>query len=201
MGVRKIAVRGFKSIRDLGFDLGPLNVLIGANGAGKSNFIGVFRLLNELSEQRLQIFVSRSGGADAFLHFGRKVTSEIYLDLDDGTNGYKTYLMPDAEDGLAFRDELALFYGHGPERKPYSSFLGTGHRETKLVGKSKTPEYVLGKMKTWKVYHFHDTSETAGVKQTGDINDNAVLRPSADNLAAFLYLLREKYRTNYDQIV
>jgi predicted ATPase len=79
MGVRRIVVRGFKSISALDLSLEHLNVLIGANGAGKSNFIGVFRLLNELSEERLQTYVARSGGASGLLHFGRKVTSEIYI--------------------------------------------------------------------------------------------------------------------------
>ena len=44
--IKKITIEGFKSIRKLEeFPLGALNVLIGANGAGKSNFVGFFRLL------------------------------------------------------------------------------------------------------------------------------------------------------------
>jgi len=40
-GVSKLTIAGFKSIRELrDFELRNLNVLIGANGAGKSNFIG-----------------------------------------------------------------------------------------------------------------------------------------------------------------
>ena len=38
-----ITVKGFKSIKSVEeLDLRPINILIGANGAGKSNFIGVF---------------------------------------------------------------------------------------------------------------------------------------------------------------
>ena len=59
----RIRIAGFKSIRDQTLDLQPLNVLIGANGAGKSNFIEVFRLLHEMVSQNLQLFVARSGGA------------------------------------------------------------------------------------------------------------------------------------------
>ncbi len=56
---------------------GAINVLIGSNGAGKSNFISFFRMLNELIEGRLQLFVGRSGGANAMLHYGRKVTNTL----------------------------------------------------------------------------------------------------------------------------
>lgn len=41
-----ITIRGFKSIRSLeNFELKNLNVLIGGNGAGKSNFLEFFRLV------------------------------------------------------------------------------------------------------------------------------------------------------------
>lgn len=61
--IKKLTIEGFKSIRKLeDFELRRLNVLIGANGAGKSNFVGFFRLLRELIEQRLQTTVGIEGG-------------------------------------------------------------------------------------------------------------------------------------------
>ena len=45
MGQRidRITIEGFKSIRNLdGFQLKKINVLIGSNGAGKSNFVSFF---------------------------------------------------------------------------------------------------------------------------------------------------------------
>lgn len=55
----RIEIEGFKSIRQLRLDLKPLNVLIGANGAGKSNFISVFGLLRHIVDRRLQFYVAR----------------------------------------------------------------------------------------------------------------------------------------------
>lgn len=53
--LKKLTIKGFKSIRSLeNLELRQLNVLIGANSAGKSNFIAFFKLLNELIEGRLQ---------------------------------------------------------------------------------------------------------------------------------------------------
>ena len=76
--VSSLTVRGYKSIRELNdFPLTNLNVLIGANGAGKSNFISLFRLLAGMMAQRLQLYVPLQGGAEVFLHFGSKTTYEF----------------------------------------------------------------------------------------------------------------------------
>ena len=53
---------------------------------------------------------------------------------------------------------------------------------------------------SWKVFHFHDTSETAGVKRYGALHDNRFLRPDASNLAAYLYFLKQKHEQTYQQI-
>ena len=45
-----ITVEGFKSIKSVDVEFLPINVLIGANGAGKSNFMEVFSLLNAISQ-------------------------------------------------------------------------------------------------------------------------------------------------------
>ena len=82
-----ISLKGFKSIKELSIGLGPINVLIGPNGAGKSNFISFFRMLDELIEGNLQLFVARSGGANAMLHYGTKVTNCIDAELYFGRGG------------------------------------------------------------------------------------------------------------------
>ncbi|EMC4544835.1 AAA family ATPase, partial [Campylobacter jejuni] len=75
----KITIKGYKSIKDLSkFELKNLNILIGANGSGKSNFISVFKMLNALFNKNLQFF-TQDKGPDNFLHFGRKKTENIYL--------------------------------------------------------------------------------------------------------------------------
>src|SRR4051794_8757806 len=121
----RIQIAGFKSIRDQTLDLRPLNVLIGANGAGKSNFIQVFRMLHEIVNQDLQIFVGRSGGADRLLHFGSKMTEEIFFEIRFGSNGYQGGLTPAVDAALIFKEERI----YGQE----SDYLSTGHRETQLL--------------------------------------------------------------------
>ena len=52
--LKSIEIKGFRSIKETTLHFHPLNVLIGANGAGKSNLIAFFKLLNELMAGRLQ---------------------------------------------------------------------------------------------------------------------------------------------------
>lgn len=62
--LEQITIKGIKSIRELeSFPLSSLNILIGANGSGKTNFISVFKLLNPIVGENLQLFISQQGGA------------------------------------------------------------------------------------------------------------------------------------------
>ena len=198
----RIRLEGFKSIRETEMELRLLNILIGANGAGKSNFISAFRMLNQLVERHLQSFVGKAGGADALLHFGHRTTDRINVELTFGVNAFKCVLVPSARDTLIFDEEVCLFEREN-FTQPHFENLGGGHRESKLEEFARFPVvfYVLKIMRDWRVYHFHDTSDSAKVKKTGDINDNETLRADASNLAAFLYRLRESHAAHYKKIV
>jgi predicted ATPase len=85
---------------------------------------------------------------------------------------------------------------------------GQAHLESRLAEEAnRRPEestfaaYVLATLGSWRVYHFHDTSESAAVKKPGAINDYAYLRGDAGNLAAFLLSLRQRARRHYDLIL
>ena len=93
----RIRIEGFKSIKKLDLKMKSINVLIGANGAGKSNFVSVFRLLENIYNQRLQTYVQANGGGNGFLHFGAQTTNEIIIDLKLKDNGYFANLVKDSE--------------------------------------------------------------------------------------------------------
>lgn len=205
--IKKLTIEGFKSIRKLeDFELRSLNVLIGANGAGKSNFVSFFHLLRELIDQRLQLEVATAGGADACLYLGPKVTKQLVSKLHFGKNAYEFVLVPAADNRLIFEREVAVFYGDLTTSRQQ---LGSGHAEARLkdrkgelgaTARHGVPHYIFKAVSSWVVYHFHDTSTTAGVRRQGSINDNESLRPNAENLAAFLYRIRQTNPTNYDKI-
>ena len=200
--VSSLTVTGYKSIRELReFALNNLNVLIGANGVGKSNFISLFRLLNEMYEQQLQVYIQKQGGPDALLHFGRNTSERLHAEFYFAANGYKFDLVPTADNRMIFEQEQSWF---GGVYRPTSStvILGKGHSESKLKeAPDRYSEYVRGAVSNWRVYHFHDTSDTAKVKQKHALNDNLRLKIDAANLAAYLRMLQEKHNAAYRRIV
>ena len=200
--VRSLTISGYKSIRKLeNFPLTNLNVLIGANGAGKSNFIGIFKLLNEMYEQQLQVYVQTQGGPDALLHFGRNTTDKLHAEFYFSSNGYKFDLIPTNDNRLIFKHEISWY---GGERYPgsYPPTISTGHNESKLKdAKDRYSPYVRGSVSNWRVYHFHDTGENAKVKQKHSANNNLKLNIDAANLAAYLRMLNDKHPKHYRRIV
>src|SRR5258708_29234683 len=124
--IKALTIQGFKSIQNLeDFKLSHLNVLIGANGAGKSNFVGFFRLLRELIDQRLQVALATvEGGADACLYMGPKITQEFAGQLYFGRNKYEFTLRPTPDNRLVFGSEPAVFLGDLISRSRRS--LGSG---------------------------------------------------------------------------
>lgn len=200
--VTSISIKGFKSIRELeGFKLEDLNVMIGSNGAGKSNFISLFKMLNEIAEGKLQTLVRKSGGANTFLYFGAKNTNVLEVKINFGPNCYWLKLVPTSDDTLFFEEEGCSYQGPGYDRPFLLNVLSNDRRESGLSSQSgKIAPSVLESIRSWKLYHFHDTSDTALMKKTGSIDDNARFKPDASNLAAYLYLLEKKYPTDFNNI-
>ena len=205
-----LKISGWKSIpsMDLGLELGPMNVFIGANGAGKSNIISFFKMLNEMIGDRLQDFIGRQGGADSLLHFGSKVTDHVEAALtfetETGESSYSMRLAFAAGDSLIFTEERLEFMRQG-RPVPLVKSLGAGHRETKLNqaarNRNKTA-FVFSKLiGRCRVFHFHDTSATARARQTCYLEANRFLFPDAGNLAALLFLYKRTNEVVYRRIV
>ncbi len=194
--LKRLNIAGYRSIRNAEFELKPLNVLIGPNGAGKSNFIGLFRFMHKLAQKDLQLHVAEQGGADGILYFGRKVSDKIELRVDFEVNAYSCTLVPTDDDRFVFAKEFGRFfagkigYSGGDKLTPLSK---PGAEESGLPAQPNSksiPGHLLSYLLDCKVYHFHDTSRLAKVKQTGDINDNLRLQDDAGNLASFLLSIR-----------
>lgn len=202
----RIEIEGYRSIRKLRLDLKAINILIGANGSGKSNLIGAFGMLGDLVDNTLQLHVGRRGGANALLHFGVKKTKKLRIRVRFGLNEYEAVLEPSTKDRLMFASEKAAFYGEGDHGKPSDDDFGVGHTESALdeaatEAPNKVADHVLRAMRGWKVFQFHDTSSSAGIKQKHAIGDNRTLQPDGSNLAALLHGLRKRAPKKYRAIV
>lgn len=201
-----VTVKGFKSIASIEkLELKPVNVLIGSNGSGKSNFIGVFAFLHAVREGRLRDYTINAGGAEKVLYFGSKVTRQIEISLSfrNEVNQYRLVLSPTQDDGLYPYSETAYFWNKGYP-SPYDVPL-LPREQGREAGISdpdvkRTASWVRARLGGWRLYHMHDTSTSSPMRKTAKVADNQFLRPDGANLAAFLYYLQEKHLTSYSLI-
>ncbi|RKE25730.1 putative ATPase [Paraburkholderia sp. BL23I1N1] len=209
-GVTKLTIAGFKSIRELrDFELRNLNVLIGANGAGKSNFIGLFRMLAEMYEGRFQLYVQQQGGPDALLHFSRKTTDEISIALHfgdhhtyeaDERNCYRVRVTATNDNRVTFSEEVLDYGTDGAMRDLSGRSSGVPESSLKPFLNAYLPLYAAV-LDSTRVYHFHDTGENAKVKQLHASNDTLRFKADGANLAAYLRMLKAEHADSYRQIV
>lgn len=185
-----ITIRGFKSIAAIeNLKLGPINVVIGANGSGKSNFLGVFSFLWEAFEKSdwFNERVSVAGGADRILHFGSKRTPaiEILLCGPPELPVYGVRLVPAADDRFVF-----------------GTLSGPGENLAELPGRVIPNGIWVSGLLTQKrrAFHLNDTSSSSPLRRTAKVDDNRFLRPDASNLPAFLFLLKQKFPDCYTLI-
>jgi predicted ATPase len=198
--LKSVVVEGFTSIRSAEVALNDVNVLVGANGAGKSNFIRALSLLGEIVDDDLSLFVGKAGGANALLNADTAESRRIHLEVESAVGGYSAQLVPAAGDALIFSEETIWRHDTG-----VTAELGRGHRETMLT----VPEPLWGPeaaelvqtLRGCRVFHFHDTSRDAPVKRQGYAADNLSLHSDAENLAAVLLRLRDGDRGRYRRIV
>lgn len=201
----KVTIKGFKSIRSVEeLEIRPINALIGANGSGKSNFIEALSFLQAIRAGNLQAYVGRAGGADTLLHFGAKTTNQMTMSVrfQDQRNGYEITLDATDADRLYPSLEYALFNDENNPTFPWKALIVNimnNYDEAGISDETGTgiPIHVRKFIDSWRIYHFHDTSSSSPMKRTQDLHDNRSLRPDGSNLAAFLYLLREKHKTSY----
>ncbi len=193
-----VAIKGFKSIKKLDLNMEPINILIGANGSGKSNFISLFTFMRNLSEGKLQNFVEKNGFANAFFHFGPKTTPSITIDLDVGYNGYHAEFEYSADsDSLVFKMEYCTFKSSS-RKFPIKGMKGeSGLLPGSEASSSYVRKYTREYMEDCRVYHFHDTGSTAGFKLASDLNSSDYLFPNASNIASFLYLLKNSKNNDF----
>ena len=196
--INRLRLYGYKSIREAEIEFGSVNVLIGANGGGKSSLVSFLQLLSETVSGGLQAFVARHGCACSLVFHGQDRTPEVRavleFDTDEGMGLYEMRLHYAAGDTLIFASESLQFQRAGMSLPPQPVSLGAGHLESRIrdeASKGQPNAKVFRHLlNTCRVYHFHDTSSAARVRQAGYINDQQLLMYDAGNLAAFLYGLK-----------
>ncbi len=205
MKVDSISISNFKSIRRLNLPLNNINVLIGSNGAGKSNFIQFFDLLRNMVSHELQNYVAVNSGADNFLFFGRKRSEFLSGTVSFSRAEYEFKLAATLDNKFFFNKEIVR-YEEKIKDEPDGLNFANGNFEANLTELLSTKSYIqsvilmIYSIGAFRVYHFNDTSFSAKVKKESDINDNRFLRTDTSNLAAFLYWMQEMDKQYFSRI-
>jgi len=191
MMIDKLSIQGFKSIRDATVEFKNLNVIIGANGSGKSNLLQVFQVLREKANNNLEFYIKKYGDISSFLHNGIQCTPKISIAVGMDGEMYKLVLIPTANEYFQTRESLE--YDEEAALCVREHSAGTWQLENM---KSKLSA------SRWVVHHFHDTSSTAPMRYSEITDDYHVgLRADAANIAPFLLHLKNQHPKNYTEIV
>ena len=195
------------------FCLGDINILIGANSSGKSNFLEVFKLVKNNLRGNLQRYVRDFGSPDSLFFNGPGETKVIEFYFEFGNNAYEFMLNITREEPprIYLENETCYFLKTVGEKDWYPEPLietnasplfyesqlpiekdKPGHR-----GKRSIAFYVYESINGWKIYHFHNTDKSSALRQSWEVNDSSGLHSNGENLAPFLMNLRERHPNNY----
>lgn len=208
--IDSLRIKGFRSLADVRLDDIPNPmVLLGANGAGKSNVLRFFQLLSALADRRLGEFVQRRAGANDQLFGGHQRTDRIEADVSFqtafGNNTLSFHLERVDPDHFMFASEAFHVlprqgrdvWNYGPYRTDYESGFVLAACSKGGDDRSKAAVNLL---RDCKVYQFHDTSSTSPLKTRWDAEDGHRLREHGGNLVPVLILLREHDLPRYELI-
>ncbi len=209
MKLKEIRVKGYKSIdsnEGQTIPFADITVLLGANGSGKSNLISFFKMLNYMMTGALQQYVGKEG-VSRLLFYGPKRTESISFELqfesEEAQDSYEVRLSYGLPDRLFVSGEQVQYQSQ-KFVEPQKYYLESGEGEVGIRGDERQTSKVLYKILSGiRTYQFHDTSETAKIKDRGYVDDVRYLRSDAGNLAAFLKMLKEDsgFSKYYDRIV
>lgn len=96
--LKRVSVRAYKSIAECDVTLSPLTLLVGRNGAGKSNFLDAIALVRDALDTTLDQALRSRGGIENVQHFprptgGRRSDIRIGLTIDLPDAGDADYVV------------------------------------------------------------------------------------------------------------
>lgn len=210
--IENLSIRGFKSIRTLSnFKPRTINVFIGQNGAGKSNFISFFKFLSNMmgGTGNLGDYVGRNGGASLFLFDGSETTAQLSASVNlitkSGLNEFRFKLSHASGDAFIFTEEQFRYTSQGSQTDRNWYDLGAGHKESALINAEatgKTQGAVKKLLQQLITYQFHNTTFSSPIRNNkADVENNWYLEEDGRNLSSVLHDLRMNEPAIYQKII
>ncbi len=206
--LQQVTIKGYKSISfdtPVTLQLGDVSILLGANGAGKSNIVSFFQMLSYMMSKSFGKYVEISGTSNALLHYGPKKTPTMSAELKfsdcNSDDIYRFSLTNATPDRLIVTEETVVWHRKG-EEKPYTVDLELVYKESSLVESTdRVAKSIYKMLSNCKVYQFHDSSAEGPLRQTCPVGTANYLQSHGNNLPSFLLFLKENYKDSYRRIV
>jgi predicted ATPase len=197
--LKTVAISGFRSYsseKKTTIDLGDVNLIIGANGAGKSNFISFLEMISYMATDGLTQFVGRNGFARSLLYYGdphSSVSGGFRFSNNISEDNYEFTMEPAAGGGLFISSETISWHKNDAESPFVKEYHGVGTTSALINEENgnRTIKTVLSFLRSFRVFHFNDSSVNSAMRSPCYIHDSRYLRSNAGNLAAFLYAMRQ----------
>lgn len=208
--LKELTIKGFKSIafdKPITLDFGSVNILLGANGAGKSNIIAFFKMIGYMMSESLQQYVAQAGTNQKFLYYGSKKTPSLSAEfMFEGEPSYDIYRFSLSN---AVQDSLIISLEEIEWRDPKNNTtctkqLVSNFRESALNHLKSEDAFcknVWEILAGCKVYQFNDSSALSPMRQASTEETAHYLQSEANNLASFLLYLKNEYVESYERIV
>ena len=215
--ITSVTLKNYKSIASAHVELSPLTLLVGRNGAGKSNFVDALWLVSDALQSTLDFAIRQRGGINEVrrrsgghpTHF----TISLRLSLADGKSAYYAFEVGATPDGgFAVKHEKAAigvdglndpsFDVHNGVLTAKSSHLAIAPRVTPdrlfLTAASSIPEF-RGLFDALSQMHFYSINPTE-LRQPQPHDAGDVLLRSGRNISSLIRRLEKDDPASFDRI-
>lgn len=208
--IDKVFIEGFKSygkMEETGVSFNDINIIIGANGVGKSNFISFLEMIAYIASDGFEKYVARNGFADSLLHFGARNTDRISGKLDFSVGQKRDcyeFVLAKSVGGQMYFDREKISYDNPNYSQPFEKTFGMSVNRSGLLDYSRndhTVGTILSILRGCRIFHFNDTSINSSMRSPSYLYDNAYLRSDAGNIASFLYGMKMNHFDHYERII
>lgn len=195
--IREIGLKGFKSFshnKGINITLSDINVLLGANGSGKSNFISFIRMLCAMREGKLQDYLIMNDVEELF-HYGPKQTQKIetsFVLSDDMTDKFfNIELTYSIKKLLVSREVMKLCDKKG-------RIISIEENETLSDESSLLIEHLNTNI---RVFDFNDVRIANHLRTACSMRATGTLQSDSSNFTVFLWYLKNTKTDYYSRII
>ena len=207
MELKEVVISGYKSVAagsPVHLNLSNINVLLGANGAGKSNILSFFNMVGAMMLGNFRYYVVKSGSISGFMYCGAKRTPAISASFtieSDSRTYYYDFDIVYAQSHLVISSENVKWKNKSEDQLVREELKMQYSESALLDSDNENCIAIRNCLSECKTYQFNDTSETGPLRQASAIDSANYLYSDGGNIASFLLFLRNNYVHSYNRIV